>query len=236
MLVSERETRDRISEIEARVIELQRESVRLEAGMKGGGGLKRLLWSDGDTLVGAVRESFETIGFDVVAGPDKRAALIARRGDTILSIHVDADDGAANDWATKQCARWVDEVEAVCAIPKGERDPILGEYASALESLSLTTPVPDEGAVQIKGLIVANTYRNTPPNERPNDGFPTTMENLLRRRDLAAISGVQLLCLLQEMERADANRVESLLNGLLSTCGIFSDVGAPAEYISDLAA
>jgi hypothetical protein len=100
-----------------------------------------------------------------------------------------------------QCAGWVNDVVRAQLTPDAERDAALQDYIDRLKDLGVVfDPANDdeEKIVPTRGVLIMNTFCDTPLSERPFDRFNiadfpdphTILEN-----KLLAMTGVQLMCM-----------------------------------------
>ncbi len=88
-----------------------------------------------------------------------------------------------------------------------------------------------------KGILVVNTWRDTPLDERKEPDFPDQMLPYSVSRDHCLVTGLQLLGMVREALE-DPTRVDGLASTLVGTSGVVEGWGDPADIfeMADVAA
>lgn len=129
------------------------------------------------------------------------------------------------------------------------RDDILmkwGEQIIVVEIKGLTKSAQEKNSAQLekwkmeyviehgiepKGLLIVNTYRDQPLNERKENSFPDQMLKFAKAKEQCLLTTVQLCCLLFYI-RENPNSKEELINKMLSHIGVFDRFNNWEEIIN----
>lgn len=76
-----------------------------------------------------------------------------------------------------------------------------------------------EDGEQVKGILVANTWRDVPLAERTAESFPSQMLPYAKSRGHCLITGLQLFVILDEVEK-DPSRASYWRQKILGTAGV----------------
>lgn len=84
-----------------------------------------------------------------------------------------------------------------------------------------------------KGILLVNTYKEMPIEERNGEDFPAQMLSYAQRMNHCLISGLQFLCMYIDFVNKKISQSE-LINLLFNTVGILEYTNNPSEYIKKL--
>jgi hypothetical protein len=151
-----------------------------------------LLSAQGETLTNAVTRVFERLGWTV------KPAL-----------------GAPEElWLVEN-----EKTQAIVRLNYSTQTPNRSELASLAESV-----ITYWGAHEIepKGILVASTWADRPPMDRPDEDFPDSMGEFAKRKNLCLLTTAQLLSMFRDLDVADADPKE-LRDNILTTSGRVTD-------------
>ena len=217
------EARGRINDIEEYILKIESDRRREQSE-------KVLFTATGDALVTAVAEAFRKLGFRVVEGPKQRADLIIWDGFRLAALEVKGLEGGAREKNIGQVNRWkADVAVALSCVSEGtSTDTEIAAYQAILIELGISTlhspEMPD-----CKGIVVLNTHRKLPLNERP-ESFGQPVTKVATRSDVCALTALQLFSILQEV-RDDASRTEEISDKLFSTHGLLDEGAAWQKHL-----
>ena len=110
---------------------------------------------------------------------------------------------------------------------KGVKKSASGAHARQLENWVSDHPV-DQG--EAKGILLINTYRETPIQERTEPRVPQDVLDYSQPRGHCLLSGLQLLGLALEAKSEPA-KVDILVDELFDTAGEFARYRDPADIL-----
>jgi hypothetical protein len=201
--------------LEAQIVKLQhnRHAERLE---------KNLFTSTGDVFANAVAEALRELGFGVVEGPKQRADLIAWDGTHLAALEVKGLEGGAREKNIGQVKRWTADVSVALSSMPDEvaTDTEIKAYQAKLAELGVATYQLEE-PLDCKGIVILNTYRKIPINDRL-EGFGEPVTKVAVRSSVCALTGLQLFLILREI-RADPSKKETITKKLFSTNGLLDE-------------
>lgn len=105
--------------------------------------------------------------------------------------------------------------QAIVRLNYAPAQPNRSELAALAESV-----ITYWGAHEIepKGILVASTWAEQPPANRPDEDFPEGMNDFAKRKNLCLISTAQLLSIFRDLDVADAEPKE-IRENILTTSG-----------------
>jgi hypothetical protein len=185
--------------------------------------LKLLYSGTGDDLVSVVGFALRELGLQVVEGPRRRADLLVWDGSRLAAAEVKGLDGTAREANHRQAVRWAADVNAcLSATPEDRKqDSDLERYAEKLTELGLNVSSPINN-LECRGLMIINTFRQTPLHERNSDSYPDPVVRAIARSNVCALTGLDLYCLLKQAREEPSKKSEvtdillSSLNGVLA--------------------
>lgn len=221
----------------AKIIQLQRDfdttQVKLEATEWKYG----LLFETGGNLEECVRRALAELGAIVESGPSNRADFVGIVGNTLVYGEVKGLDGAAQESALVQLAKWKAEIEEALFHWEESDDDLVSQYHAILKKLD----VYDESGkakpgIELKGLVVVNTFRQKPLNERPSlserkhENFPVVFESKLKSSSWVGITSVQLFSMLGSLHGGSWTDLK--WEELFSTNGVFESYTTTADLLT----
>lgn len=163
---------------------------------------KRLICGSGDELHDATTNAFASLGFQVVKMPGRRTDILARDENRLLAIEVKGfDNRGARAEDMGQASRWLSDVTTalVASDETLSEDPHLAELSEAFKMIGVTRSDPPK--FSCKAVLVAEAYRLTPLADRNSPSFSADLNLELKRREICALSGTQLLCLVEKAKK-----------------------------------
>jgi hypothetical protein len=201
--------------------------------------MRDLFTATDDILEEAVLRAFNELGVKGVRGPPKRTDLLLRHGDYVFAIETKGYAGAAKEESINQCSRWVAETTAMLENPESESDPVMKQYVEKLRALDCYDgdgkPYPK---LQVKGLIVANTYRETEPSKRPDmltqsgQHFSEIYQTKVAQHKFTALTTLQLLGLI-DARQSDID-TDAKITALAESSGILSEMRDSKNFLKEL--
>ncbi|SCF29447.1 hypothetical protein GA0074695_5255 [Micromonospora viridifaciens] len=131
-----------------------------------------------------------------------------------------------DDWKVS----FPDGQQAVVEV-KGVSKSAAEKHAAQLEKWVANTF--EESGVSPKGILVVNTWREKPLDERTEDDFPNQMIPYSTSRGHCLITGLQLFVMRCDLEE-NPNRAEHWRKRILDTSGVFSDCTEWAAVIQEI--
>jgi hypothetical protein len=112
-----------------------------------------------------------------------------------------------------------EKTQAIVRLNYSTQTPNRSELASLAESV-----ITYWGAHEIepKGILVASTWADRPPADRPDEDFPDSMGEFAKRKNLALLTTAQLLSMFRDLDVADADPKE-IRENILTTSGRVTD-------------
>lgn len=219
----------RMSELER----LQTELGELESEIDRARQLKQLFVGTGSSFEHAVASALAELGLQVVKGPHPRADLLATDGRRIAAIEAKGVEGGAREEYVRQVMMWMPEVDAALVSTKESvsDDPVLEGYRRQLESLSLGDRDKDQDC---KGILVLGTFRLTQLDQRTQPDFPENVKSVLARKDICALTGIQLFSLVV-LARLDNSLKQQVQQAFFTTRGVL-ELGRDWNMALELAA
>lgn len=187
----------------------------------------KVLYAGADAaLVEEAAKALREFGLRVVDGPHPRADLIIWDGTRLAAAEVKGLEASAREVDVRQVNTWSTEVNrALSEGPDGRAtDPVLVQYAEKLIELGIDTSRPRTD-IECHGLIIITTFRKTPLEDRTQESFPDPVAKLIGRSDVAALTGLDLYCLIEEV-RINPSRKNEVAQELLT----FRQVMAPRDW------
>jgi hypothetical protein len=185
-----------------------------------------LLFETGNTLDACVLKALNALGLKSFPGPHPRADFVGRLGNNVVFGEVKGVDGAAQELALIQLAKWEAEIKEALYHSNETDDPIAKEYHKILYDLGCFDdggkPIPE---LQLKGIAVINAFRHVPIEGRPqlsnrkNQIFPEVFEQKLKKENRIAMQSLQLLAMMNDTEVQ--TQPEEIWSNILSTNGIY---------------
>ncbi|WP_327300775.1 hypothetical protein [Streptomyces goshikiensis] len=99
----------KVEELEMKASEISSEIASLKSQTESSDRWKRLLYSTGDELEAQVIEAFRFLGFDAEKGPEGRADVVLRLGDSRAVSEVKGLSGSAAEKNAAQLEKWLSE-------------------------------------------------------------------------------------------------------------------------------
>jgi len=179
---------------------------------------KNLFTSTGDAFSNAVADAFRELGFGVVDGPKQRADLIVWDGARLAALEVKGLEGGAREKNIGQVKRWTADVSVALSSMPDEvtADTEIVAYQAKLAELGVSTSQSGE-PLDCKGIVVLNTFRKIPINERP-EAYGEPVTKVIVRSGVCALTGLQLFLILRDI-RAHPSRKGEIADKLFSTNG-----------------
>lgn len=112
-----------------------------------------------------------------------------------------------------------DKVKAIVRISSSAGQPNLSEVARLAESVIQHWSQYDH---EPKGILLASTYREQPPEERTDPDFSKQMSDFAERKDLSLLSSMQLLSIYRDVAIKNADK-SKLSKKLLSNVGVLPE-------------
>ena len=221
-----------IDKAERDIKALNEETERLKDDIAKDTWTKFLFAGDDDALEKAIVQALQSLGFDAIQGPQNRADILAKFGDTILVAEAKGHSGAVKDWAINQCERYCNEVKSALTVPVEQADPILGQYREILAKLGVVAPIGEDEELKltIKGAVIGNAYKDTPLDNRPADSFSAPLQRQLTEKSFAGLTGLQLLSMYVACAD-DPKKVETTRALLLGSKGVITDFDDWKAYL-----
>jgi hypothetical protein len=216
----ERAALERIALAE-RDLEDAHQRIEQEKGLIRGLNKEKVLYAGTDAvLVEETAKALREFGLAVVEGPHPRADLLVWDGTHLAAAEVKGLKGSAKEADFRQVNTWVAEVNrALAEGPEGRRaDPVLIQYSEKLTELGIDVSTALTG-FECQGLMIIATFRKTSLADRTLASFPDPVAKLIQRFGVAALTGLDLYCLLQEV-RSDPTRKQKIAEELLTLRGV----------------
>ena len=99
-------------------------------------------------------------------------------------------------------------------------------HAAQLEKCVSEYFTPHE--MDVKGILVANAFKDLPLKERTESVFPSSMVNYSEKRNHCLLTGLQLLNLYLEVKE-DPSRREEVVDLFFTTSGVLEDLPQPSR-------
>ena len=189
---------------------------------------KHLFTAFDDPLVGAVLRALEYLGVMAVRGPKNHADIIACLGGRLATLEVKGKTGSAARKNAEQCKTWVSELITAQLSEGDERknDTVTKSYLQCLKELDVSVcdpGDPDAQPIEVKGILLINTYRDLPLDQRTEPDFPHPMLRTITGGSLCALTTLQLLGLVLKGRTlsSDRDRLAQLLfnhTGVVAEC------------------
>jgi hypothetical protein len=203
----------------ADVRRLEETIATLEADVNKARQLKRLFAGTGTSFEVAVADAFRELGLQVVVGPHPRADLLITNGERLAAVEAKGIDGAAREDYVRQVTMWMPEVDtALLESQEATAGSDIDRYREQLKLLDLTGL---NRQFDCKGILVLGTFRTLPLNQRTQPDFPSNIVKVLEHRDVCALTGIQLYCLLM-LARSNENLKEQIRSALFDTAGVLA--------------
>ena len=181
--------------------------------------LKQLFVGTGDALMSAVKRALEELGLKVAKVQGNRTDLFAFYDDQLLVIEVKGLERSSRAENLSQVNRWIADARSalIASAETLADDHHLSQCAKAIAELG----VPSEkwATIKCKGCMIINTYRSIPLDDRTDPDFPNDLLQEIRRSDVVALTGLQLLCMVLEARRSSTGVAN--LEALFETNGTF---------------
>jgi hypothetical protein len=171
---------------------------------------KALYAGTGAVLVEETANALRQLGLRVVEGPNPHADLLIWDGrNNLVAAEVKGLDGAAATRNARQANSWAADVNRTLGSSLEDRkaDPVRAQYAEKLAELGFDVDVEDDDLI-CQGLMVIGTFRKTPLDERLMENFPDPVAKAIARWHLAALTGLDLYCLVQEAKGNPSRKAE----------------------------
>jgi hypothetical protein len=181
---------------------------------------KVLYAGTGANLVEETASALREFGLTVVQGPHPRADLLIWDGTRLAAAEVKGLEGVPKEVDVRQVIAWVADVNRTLTedLEGRNKDPVLAQYAENLTELGLDMSAPSP-ELECQGLMIIATHRKTPLDSRTAASFPDPVEKIIRRFDVAALTGLDLYCFLQEL-RSNPDRKEKITEKLVTFRGV----------------
>ncbi len=182
--------------------------------------LKTLFTGSGAQFEKAVGDAFIELGIEIIAGPNSRADLLISNGMRIAAVEAKGVEGAVREDYARQLTIWMPEVDMALASPLNERadDQIIQSYKVQLKGLNLQARDPD---FDCKGILVIGTFRSLPLTQRLIPDFADNVVQLITRRDICAMTGLQLYSLIIA-SRADPSLKPKIVEAIFGNSGVLN--------------
>ncbi|TWB77262.1 hypothetical protein FBZ87_10377 [Nitrospirillum amazonense] len=181
---------------------------------------KGLFTSYGSSFVQIVMDAFKEIGIKSVNGPHPHADIIALVGGSLFAIEVKGLVGGAKSANVAQCSKWVSELYHSLVAEGDDVTEVDKKYRRCLDSLDIDLCSFDD---KPHGMIVLNTYRDTPPWLRDGEDFVHNVVVDINREKFRAMTGLSLLKILIDF-RSGALKSEDIAGEILGTTGVIRRV------------
>jgi hypothetical protein len=184
---------------------------------------KHLFVSHDDVLVQAVIKAFNALGIAAVPGPKVHADALATYKGRLAAVEIKGKTKSAARSDADECQVWVSELIAAQTADAEEirTKPVIAAYRQRLAELGIELGEPEADNPQplpVKGILIINTYRDTPLGERRADDFPHAMLDTVERNGQCALSALQLLGMVHAA-REDESQKDALASMLFDTVG-----------------
>ena len=191
---------------------------------------KNLLVATGDSFSIAVAKALRELGFVVVEGPKQRADLLAWDGSRLAALEVKGLEGGAREKNIGQVNRWTADVSVAlsCMQDGTTADTEILAYQIKLGELGIPAAAL-QGLSDCKGMVILNTHRKLPIDERP-ESFGEPVTKVAARSEVCVLTGLQLLLVLQSV-REDTSRRAEIVDSLFSTNGLFGEALSWERYL-----
>jgi len=164
---------------------------------------KILFTSKGRVLELQVKKVFEDLGVDVMEGEYGRDDLILRYGEKVAVVEIKGvDRKSAAESHARQLEQWV------------------SAYDAAHED------------VKAKGILIVNTFKDTPLRDRTEVSFPTQMRPYSEAREHCLMTGLQLLGIYLDYKDNEVKKQE-MIERIFATKGIFSEYQNWTDFLID---
>jgi hypothetical protein len=112
-----------------------------------------------------------------------------------------------------------DKTQAIVRLVHCTGAPNRSELAALAESV-----ITYWGAHEIepKGILVASTFADKPPQERPDEDFPDSMSDFAKRKNLCLLTTMQLLSIFRDLDISEP-LPKTIRENLLTTSGRVMD-------------
>ena len=180
----------------AEIVKLRDEVANLQSEIAEHRQLKALFSASGTQFEEIVHDALAELGFQIVMGPHPRADLLAVNHARVAAIEAKGIEGAAKEEHVRQVTMWMPEVDAALAtLAETDPDPVIENYKEKLRGLDLSNRDAD---LDCKGISVLGTFRSVPLDQRPSESFNMNISQVLIRRDVCALTGLQLYCMVMK--------------------------------------
>ena len=224
--------RQKITQLEATIIENQKRISEQDAVVASAQSLKWLFAGSGDEFAGAVEKAFGELGVRVVKGPRHRADLLAYDGQRLAAIEAKGLEGGAKEANLRQTERWVADIRSALVATAEEKkaDIDLASYSEKL--IELGVPIGgEETTIECKGIMVIGGYRKTPISDRKEQVFPEPVARTINRSKVCALSGLQLLGLFLAA-REDPRLTGKTIELLFSSNGVVNEATDWTKFLT----
>ncbi len=162
------------------------------------------------------------LGINAVHGPKSHADIIASYAERLAVLEVKGKTNSASRANAQQCTTWVSELRAAIVSEPEQRDPVTQAYLQCVEKLGFQLGDfhrSDAEPPQVKGILLINSYRDTPLDQRTQPSFPHAMHRTIVDGKLCALTTLQLLGMVLRA-RENASELAHLLETLFETVGV----------------
>lgn len=181
--------------------------------------LKRLFSATGSEFEEIVHDSLERLGFQIAKVPGKRTDRLALVDGQLFAIEMKGVERGIIEENSRQTDRWVADVRAALVASDATiaEDAHLRDVAAALTALGVQRG-ENAQAVECRGMLIVNTYRSCPLDERVEPDISHDTRLAISRSGIVTFTGLHLFDLVTQAQANPDMKIE-LRKSLLSATG-----------------
>jgi hypothetical protein len=200
-LPGEKEEEERTHELQKQIKELEDAKKESELRKSSYVELKQLWTATGSQLEDVVKKVFVELGFTLLPAEARRDDIIMELNGQVVIVEVKGQNKSAAEKNAAQLEKWV------------------------------STYMADHDGVTPKGILIVNTFRELPLEDRNLPSFPNQMLPYSKNRSHCLLTTLQL-CSLLLFCRANSQGRNGAIERLLSTIGVFEQFENWSDSIS----
>jgi len=200
LLPGENDERERLNNISNEIIKLQEDRNKSELRLANFLPLKQLWTASGTALESAVKNVFLELGFTMLPTEDSRDDIIMKFDGQIVIAEIKGQNKSAAEKNAAQLEKWV------------------------------STYISKHEGGNPKGLLIVNTFREQPLEDRVQVSFPNQMLSYSIARGHCLLTTLQL-CTLLLFCRDNPSEKDIIIGKLLNTIGCLEDFNNWSDFI-----